>query len=372
MIGRAARSAFFVLLPAFGVGGALGLPVLICLAGAASLRPSLLRQVVEKRPVTLLLLIALLGLSAVSSLWSEHAAGVQALKLAILAPLALLFAMSAALDQRLTRAGGVAACLVLAVLLGIEAVGEMPLNGAAQPGAEPAELLRNVSRGAVLLLALIWGAAGALMAMRGRAWRGLGLVILAMGGFISLQFGQFANTVAFAAGLSAFFAAFIAPRATLALVAGGLLVWLIAAPFATPLIASALDPATLPYSWNDRVRIWDFISSRIAEQPWFGHGLDAARAHTETVPVHPHSASLQLWFETGLIGVGLASVLLITSARWMLGAFGDNRPAAAAAAGTLAATGVIANLSYNLWAEWWMATLFIAAGLVGALGGAHR
>lgn len=367
MIGRAARAAFLVLLPAFGVGGALGLPVLICLAGALSLRPSLLRQAVEKRPIALVVLLAFLGLSATSSLWSDHAAGVQALKLAILAPLALVFATSAALDPRLTRAGGVAACAVLIVLLSVEALWGLPLNRAVQPGTEPGELLRNVSRAAVLLLALVWGATGALMAMARPSWTAVGLLLLIGGGFISLQFGQFANTVAFIAGLAAFFAAFIAPRATMALVAGGLLVWLIAAPFATPLIASAIERAALPESWTYRAEIWSYASSRILEQPWFGHGLDAARAHGPIVQVHPHSASLQLWFETGAIGVGLAVVLLITSARWLLGAFGDNRPAAAAAAATMAALGVIANLSYNLWAEWWIATLFIAAGLVGAL-----
>ncbi len=367
MIGRAARAAFLVLLPAFGVGGALGVPVLICLAGALSLRPSLLRQAVEKKPITLLMLLALLGLSAASSLWSDHAAGPQALKLVILAPLALVFATSAASDPRLTRAGGVAACAVLIVLLSVEALWDLPLNNAATPGADPAELLRNTSRGSALLLGLVWAAAGALMAMGGRSWSRLGLLILAGGGFVSVQFEQFANTVAFIAGLAAFFAAFIAPRMTRALVAGGLLVWLIAAPFATPLIASAFDPAALPYSWNDRLQIWTYIADRIGEQPWFGHGLDAARTHAPPVPVHPHSASLQLWFETGAIGVGLAAVLLITSARWMLGAFGDNRPAAAAAAATMAALGVIANLSYNLWAEWWIATFFIAGGLVGAL-----
>jgi hypothetical protein len=40
-------------------------------------------------------------------------------------------------------------------------------------------------------------------------------------------------------------------------------------------------------------------------------------------------------------------------------------------AGTLAASWVIANLSFNLWAEWWLAAFFIAAGLVGALAPAR-
>ena len=368
MIGGYARAAFFVLLPALGVGGALGVPVLTCLAGALSFRPSLLQQAVETRPLALLLLAGFFTLAIASSAWSAHAAGAQALKLAVLASLGLVFAAAAAHDPRLTRAGTIAAVTVLAVLLAIEAVGGLVLNRAAQPEADIDELGRNVSRAASLLLALTWGAAGALLARPGAVWKVAFAAILAASGFVSLQFGQFANTLGFAAGLAAFLAAFAAPRATLVVVPAGLLLWLLAAPFATPLLASAVDAEALPYSWNARVEIWTYVSERTFEHPWVGHGLDAGRAHLPEVPVHPHSASLQVWFELGLVGVSLAALSLIAGARELVRRFGDNRPAAAAAAGTLAAIGVVANLSFNLWAEWWLASFFIAAGMVGALG----
>jgi exopolysaccharide production protein ExoQ len=372
MIGSWARAAFLVLLPAFGVGGALGTPVLICLAGALSLSPSLLRQALEKRPLAPLALIALAALSITSAVWSDYPAAVQAAKLAVLIPLSLAFTVAAAGDARLVRAGAVAACVVLAILLAIEALGGLPLNGAAQPDTEYGELLRNVSRAASLHLAITWGAVGALMARGGRTWTDIGLLVLAASGFVSLQFGQFANTLGFAAGLLAFFAAFIAPRIVLVAAIGALVLWLVAAPFATPLLVAGLDAQSLPYSWNARLEIWTYICDRIREQPWFGHGLDAARAHEPHVPVHPHSASLQIWFETGVLGVALAAAALLAGGRELIRRFGDNRPAAAAAAGALAALGVVANLSFNLWAEWWLATLFIAAGFVGALGRAPR
>ena len=372
MVGTFARAVFFVLLPAIGVGGALGLPVLICLVGALSLRPSRLRQAVESRPWSLLLLIGFLAIAVTSSLWSEHAAGPQALKIGALAVLGLVFAAAAAQDPRLTRAGAVAAFIVLAALLAIEALGGLPLNRAAQPEGDIDELGRNLSRGASLLLALTWGAAGALLARPGAAWKIAAMAALAAGGFVSLQFGQFANAVGFIAGLAAFATAYIAPRLILTAVLAALLVWLVGAPFATPLLASAIDAEQLPFSWNARVEIWSYICDRIWEQPWFGHGLDAARAHLPTVPVHPHSASLQIWFELGVAGVLLAAASLITGGRTLLRHFGDNRPAAAAAAGTLAAVGVIANLSFNLWAEWWLAAMFLAAGVVGSLGRAPK
>jgi O-antigen ligase len=368
LIGGFARAAFFVLLPAVGVGGALGLPVLMCLAGALSLRPSLLRQAVESRPLPLLLMLAFLALSVSSAAWSEFAAGPQALKIAVLSAAGLLLAAASAEDRRLTRAGAVAAVAVLAALLAIEAIGGLPLNRAAQPDTDVDELGRNVSRAASLLVSLTWGAAAALAARPGLAWKLAAGAVLAAGGFISLQFGQFANTLAFAAGLAAFGAAFAKPRTTMALVVGGLALWLVAAPFAIPLLASGIDAEALPRSWNERVLIWSYVSDRIWEHPLFGHGLDASRAHLPAIPVHPHSASLQIWFETGAAGVALAVAFLVLTGRDLMRRFGENRPAAAAAAGTLGAMGVVANLSFNVWAEWWLAAMFVAGGIVGALG----
>ena len=368
MIGFSALAVFFVLLPAFGVGGVLGVPVLLCLAGALSLRPSLVRQAVENRPAPLLLLVAFLGLAMVSSVWSEYgAAGLQAGKIAALGLTGILFAAAAAASPRITTAGAVAAVAILAPLLAIEALMDLPFNRAAQPEVEVNELLRNVSRGATFVVALTWGAAAALMAHGGRTWSRLGLLILAAGGFVSFQFGQFANTVAFGAGLIAFIAAFAVPRLALWATLGALLVWLVVAPFATPAALGALDPQALPYSWNARVEIWTYVCERIAEQPWIGHGLDAARAHEPHVPVHPHSASLQIWFELGALGVVTAAAFIVAGGLTLGRAIGDNRHAAAAAAGTLAAIGVVANVSYNLWAEWWLSTFFIAAGVIGAL-----
>jgi exopolysaccharide production protein ExoQ len=372
VIGTFARAVFFVLLPAIGVGGALGLPVLLCLAGMLSLRPSLLRQAVESRPWSLLLLMGFLTLAVTSSLWSEHAAGPQGLKIGAVAVLGLVFAAAAAGDPRLTRAGAVAAFAVLAALLAIEAIGGLPLNLAAQPGGDFDELTRNVSRGASLLLVMTFSAAGALLARPGLIWKASTVAALAAGAVISLQFGQFANAVGFAVGLGLFVAGYAQPRLTLIAVSAGLLLWLVAAPFATPLLASAVSAEALPFSWNARVEIWTYVSERIWEQPWIGHGLDAARAHLPEIPVHPHSASLQIWFELGVLGVLLAAAVLISGAIDLVRRFAGNRPAAAAAAGTLGAFGVVANLSFNLWAEWWLAAMFLAAGLVGALARAPR
>lgn len=317
-------------------------------------------------------LLLFLALAIGSAAWSEHASGAQAAKAAAISATGLLFAAAAARDRRLTQAGALAAFAVLAILLGIEALAGLPFNRAAQPDTDIDELGRNVSRAGSLLLSLTWSAAGVLAARRGLPWKLGAAMALAAGGFISLQFGQFANTVGFAAGLAAFAAAFAAPRTTLALVFAGLALWLVAAPFATPHIAAMIDAEMLPHSWRERVAIWSYVCDRIWEQPIFGHGLDAGRAYSPAIPVHPHSASLQIWFELGAAGVALGLGVFILGARELVRRFGDNRPAAAAAAGTLASIGIVANVSFNLWAEWWLAAMFVAAGIVGALGRAAK
>src|SRR5262249_38949885 len=107
-------------------------------------------------------------------------------------------------------------------------------------------------------------------------------------------------------------------------------------------------------------------------------GLDASRAVTDrlqvrdvnirAIPLHPHSASLQIWFETGAVGAALAAGTLIAAGFALSRLLANNRPTAAASCATLASLGLIANVSFGLWQEWWIATMFIAAALTAAIG----
>ncbi len=160
-------------------------------------------------------------------------------------------------------------------------------------------------------------------------------------------------------------------------VSGGLSVWMLFGPFVTPMLFSdqrIVD--ALPQTAAARVVIWRYVAGRIPENFWFGHGLDASRTapqplhvrgdfYTAAIPLHPHSASMQVWFETGAVGAVLAAAVLL-SGGWVLSRLLVNRAQAAAAAATMAAAGVIANLSYGIWQEWWDAALFLAAALVAA------
>jgi O-antigen ligase len=203
------------------------------------------------------------------------------------------------------------------------------------------------------------------------------LVTLGIGSVISLQFNELANVVAVGFGAIAFAVAFFAPRWALLGASGGAALWMLIAPFATPFLLA--DPRffqVLPLSGAARVVIWRYVAQRIPENFWFGHGLDASRTAPQLLPVrdgysvaaiplHPHSASMQVWFETGAVGAVLAAAALLVGG-WTLSRTLVNRSQAAAAAATISAAAVIANLSYGVWQEWWDASMLLAAALVAA------
>jgi O-antigen ligase len=240
----------------------------------------------------------------------------------------------------------------------------MPLMRAAQPGVDPGRLAATLTRGGTVLLALTWGAAASLIARdRPHAAR-LGLLA---SGVMALQFDQSAAVLAFVVGVVVFFLTPRAPRIALFAITCGLAAWVLAAPFATPLLLSdqrLIDG--LPASWQERASIWRFACEQILREPWLGYGIDSARAAGERIPLHPHSASIQLWYETGAIGALLAAATLIAAGFALVRAFAQDRIAAAAAAATFASLGIVANISYGAWQEWWVATVFVAAALVAA------
>ncbi|MGD9981002.1 MAG: O-antigen ligase family protein [Hyphomonadaceae bacterium] len=376
-----AIGAFFALLPAVGGGGALGLPLVMALAALLAIGPQLQRQVFEKKPLSLGLLMALALWAAASSLWSPWE-GQTALKVAATLGLGLLFASAAASPPlaRLALAGAFAAVVVVMPLLAIEAFWDMPLNAAAQPGASQADLNQNPARGLVVMLALLWPALAWWISERRVPWRWhAAIAVLVAAGFMSLQFGQLSTAIGFGVGLVFFSFGFAAPRLAVIAPSIALAAWQLASPLLTPLLtASPFLLESIPHSWAVRIGIWRYTCAEILEQPWIGRGLDAARATTDyaiydgerlrVIPVHPHSASLQLWYDLGLVGAVLAAALLALTGHRLGRAYATNRPAAAAAAAVLAMFGMMANVGWSLWQEWWMATLILAGALVCALG----
>jgi hypothetical protein len=382
-----ARVGAFALLPAVAAGGAMGLPVLVGLAGLAGLAgigPSVFRQVLEKPAAWLWLLLALTAWAGVSSFWSAWD-GPTAPKVLLVLGTGLLLVATAGANSaaaNLTLAGGAAAVMVLAALLGIEAAFDMPLNRAAEPDLPWGELNRNPSRGLVVLLAVVWPSVAWLMAMRRGASLALAASVLVASSVLSLQFDQLVTAIGFGLGGLAFAIGYATPRVSILLGSLGLAVWMIIAPFATPLLVASPQLAeAAPLSWAHRMAIWRYTCERIMEQLWIGHGIDAGRATTEMIsirglasrgiPVHPHSASLQVWHDLGLVGALLAAALLVYGGLSLSRAFAQDRFAGAATAAVLVMCGLMANVGWSLWQEWWISTLLLMAALIAALGARH-
>jgi O-antigen ligase len=376
-----ARAVFFALLPAVAVAGAMGLPLLISLAGLTALGPRLFRQVLEKRPMALGLLLAWAAWAALTSLWSPWDGPTAAKILALLA-LGLPFIAAAAANEKtgaLTLWAALAAFIVLSVMLGVEAAFDMPLNRASLPGVPDGEINRNPSRGLIVLMSLVWPVIAWLLSRRAPAYSALAAIVAIVCFALSLQFDQLSTAVGFSAGAFVLAIALFLPRLMILATSLGLAVWMLIAPFATPfLVASPQLVDAVPLSWAHRIAIWRYTCARIMEQPWIGHGIDSGRTTTDMlevrglltrgIPVHPHSASLQIWHDLGLVGALLSAALLAYGGWRLSRAFAHDRYAGAATAAVLAMFGLMANVGWSLWQEWWMATLLLTAALIGALG----
>ena len=136
----------------------------------------------------------------------------------------------------------------------------------------------------------------------------------------------------------------------------------------------------LPGSWQHRVYIWHYASENIMQNLWFGWGSGVS-AHLNhnfnfyycmgvtdqgrilddpwftDLLFHPHNGYLQVWLELGLIGIAVYSTFLLTI--FHLGKkFFHDRLYFAGFNATVTAFVVIFSVSFGLWENWWLASLF--------------
>ena len=186
-----------------------------------------------------------------------------------------------------------------------------------------------------------------------------------------------ANIVVLVIGLLAYAGGYIFPRIVPSLIFVTLAGWLLASPWLLPMIARAPLMAHAPELWRIRGRIWLYAADKVIDKLPLGWGFDSARTFTDkyqfdgmqlaAIPLHPHSASLQIWLETGAIGAGLAALVLLAGA-WQAWRACAGQPARAGAlAASAAVIGVYWNISFGMWQEWFVAVAFGAAALVAAI-----
>ncbi|WP_172821886.1 O-antigen ligase [Magnetospirillum sp. XM-1] len=373
--------------PFLAVVAPLGITVELAILGTAVL-PFVIRvRAWRHLPVTLLaLLVALVSWAAISSLWAEmpQQAATATLRLlgiflAGLSSLAagLALAPTALRPVRIALLAGFG--LVAAPLLADQLAGQLLTDWTDLPTRLTET--HPVKRGIVILALLIWPIR--IMMRRRFTVPVQGLAIAAM--ITLVMFGHSSTAkLATGAGIAVTLALMLAPRRGPGMV-GALLV---AATLAIPLAASHLpSPRHTFQHWtflapsaHHRVTIWGFTAQRIAERPILGWGMDASRGFpggdqevvvrryvegvrvaelTEPVlPLHPHSAVLQLWLELGAVGAVMFGVFLV----WLLSRVA--RPPAALrgdmAAAAMAAF-IMAAGSFGFWQGWWQSSFWLTA-----------
>jgi O-antigen ligase len=150
------------------------------------------------------------------------------------------------------------------------------------------------------------------------------------------------------------------------------------------MLAHRLD---LHHSWwlqgsaSHRIIIWNFTAEKVLETPYFGIGAGMTYAvgpklerETTVLPgetlkrtlsVHSHNIYLQTWFELGLVGATLLTLVGLSILSAMRSLAPLVQPYAYA---TFASAATMAAASYGMWQYWFMALFGLCAVLfwVGA------
>jgi len=248
-------------------------------------------------------------------------------------------------------------------------------------GDDPAVALSRFNRGAILLILLAVPVAGWL-AVTGRkrlAW-GVGAVALLVIGNGESQAAQL--TALTALGLVLIAAAAGSRLRTLALGLAGLLaVGALASPVVLGDLHERRGETTVAISIEHRLEIWDHAADKALTAPLTGWGfagyrtlpLDTPNAAdyriSEHAEAHPHNAALQLWVETGLVGLLLWLAVIVALAGRLDRLPRPVRPFALAALGA----GLLPLLvSLGLWQATTLAMLAVTSFAILALADLAR
>lgn len=234
------------------------------------------------------------------------------------------------------------------------------------------------NRPVLTCLVLLPVAAAGLLLGRGRAvfdWLLCAVMVLVVAS-ISFDSESGAAGLGFLLLALAWIAARLLPRLTLAAVALGFVATMAVAP-----VLGRLGDEALPASLHerlanshsrDRVDIWLSFGEAIRARPLLGSGfgtsptLDRHPVALEVSPPrrqllavgHPHSAPVQAWVETGVVGailLTLAGLAFLWRLRHL--AARDLAPRLALAASAFG----VATVAHGAWQGWWVAALALAA-----------
>jgi exopolysaccharide production protein ExoQ len=161
-----------------------------------------------------------------------------------------------------------------------------------------------------------------------------------------------------------------------------LIVFVLSFPLAISLVPSAGEIEdifpNLPDSVYPRIFIWQASAKYILDNPILGKGFNTSRAISKPsdrveyyttgvsnrgsvpIPLHPHSAVMQIWLELGVFGIVLFLAFLLTTVKSIENGT-SSIPKRAMAYGSFFSAFTIANTSYGIWQNWWISALWLTA-----------
>lgn len=409
----AAAFVLWVPVALFGAQGYSGLMGLTAI-GAAFFAP-LLRTNLVVFPV-----LALALWSAASTLWSPEGGTMVAGALGqgtfnvdsasiriLLTVLAGTLTLAAA--QRIPEGSGRMSLYVVTAMMALHGIltliagvfPQLALDSYAPFSDRLTEAPQNILRSANAYLLGLPILLGAACAFTGRAMVGVCLGILAASFTAFLYIGSDVAVLGIVTIAVSIGAVMIFLHNGFRILLAGISAIILISPILLGVGGAALNKsdAPLPCSVQSRIWAWQLTNEKMLEKPVTGHGIEASKEWRETfgdrpdllneldqkcrtdeaawefyriLPGHPHNMGIQLWGETGLVGVLLAILSLLVIG-WKLPKPGDmSLQTRVAAASLIGASFALFSLSYSIWNEAFWATIGIAAAGVILLDRATR
>jgi len=128
-----------------------------------------------------------------------------------------------------------------------------------------------------------------------------------------------------------------------------------------------------------RQMIWRFTFEHAIQAPWFGHGIDTInllpganiKIHgmgQSYIPSHPHNWGMEIFAETGAVGlVAFIIALLVLAVRLVRAVLANRSPAVNLTLLALSAGfWTSASFNFSIWSTWWLLTYFVLFAIVAA------
>ena len=237
---------------------------------------------------------------------------------------------------------------------------------------------KNALRNGANISALLVIPAAAVLWRSGNRYFTLGLILLALITLTNAKAG--ASLLALLVGLAAIAVTIVSGRYVRVLFSSLLVISALALPVVVQTLPTAGEIEerypNLPNSVYPRIFIWQSTARYISENPFLGKGFNSSRSISKPgdrveyftkgvnprgsipIPLHPHSAILQIWLELGVVGIGIFLALLLTILKRIEQSI-SSLPMRAMAYGSFCSAFTIANVSYGIWQNWWISALWL-------------